>query len=250
MVYAYAKETLRAREELLSMALAVYRGQIPALRMGFSAFVNGNLIQDFKDHYCGVFRECEIQLSGGDPLQILQKISQRSLDCAILAMPIDDDRYCVQQISRSPMVVCMKTEDPLASEPDVELRQVADRTKIFRDPELQPAAHSRLTEMFAEQGLSLHVGCSANTPSHIQWMVKAGYGLALIDQLSTLEPGLTMRPLTDVNWTVDTAFVYQKSSDHIALPFIERSLAQRWNESTRKKRVASVAVSHSKKLSA
>ncbi len=73
MVYTYAVETLRSREELLTLAKAVARGEVPALRLGFSSFVSGNLLQEFKETYCQMFRGCQIQLSGGDPLQILQR---------------------------------------------------------------------------------------------------------------------------------------------------------------------------------
>jgi hypothetical protein len=90
--------------------------------------------------------------------------------------------------------------------------------------------------MFADVGIPMHLACSANTPADIQWMVKAGYGLALIDRVSPLDPGLTSRPIAGVNWTADTAFVHQNRTDHIALPFIERSLAQRWRDGDRKKR--------------
>ena len=247
MVYAYAKETLRGREELLTMARAVHRGEVPRLRLGFSSFVNGNLLQEFKENYCRMFRGCQIQLSGGDPAQILQRISERSLDCAILSMPVDNDLFRVQQISMSPMVVCMKVDDPLAHQSYVELRQVAERLTIYPAPELHPAAHQRLVDMFADEGVPLNVHSSATTPTHIQWMVNAGYGLALIDQLTALEPGLTMRPISDVNWTIDTAFVFHNPSDHIALPFIERSLKQRWIDSTRKKRPTGTGSSEPKK---
>ncbi len=60
----------------------------------------------------------------------------------------------------------------------------------------------------------------------MQWMVKENYGLALIDQLSALEPGLITRTIAGVNWTVDTAFVTSKDATHIALPFIEKFLEQ------------------------
>ena len=79
----------------------------------------------------------------------------------------------------------------------------------------------------------MRVACSASTPSDIQWMVKAGYGLALVDQMAPLESGLTTRPIAEVNWTVDTAFVHHSRIDHIALPFIERSLSQYWREGAR-----------------
>jgi DNA-binding transcriptional LysR family regulator len=236
MVFAWAKEVLRAREELVAMARAVHLGKIPPLRLGFSSFVNATLLQSFREKYESMFPGCQILLAGGDATNILQRINQRSLDCAILPMPIDNDIYHVQQISQSPLVVCLRSDDPLASHAQLDIQDIDRRIKIFRDPELQPAAHSRLLEMFQEVGIQIDLSCSASTPSDMQWMVTARYGLALIDQLSSLNPGLTTRPIAGVNWTSDTAFVHHNHGDHIALPFIERSLSQHWREGKRMKR--------------
>jgi DNA-binding transcriptional LysR family regulator len=236
MIVAYAKETLKSRDELVAMARAVHLGEVPPLRLGFSSFVTGHLLQSFRDTYCGMFPGCDIKLTGGDPAQVLQRINQCTLDCAILPMPVDIDVYHVQQISQSPLVICMRSDDPLAQQSQLDVHEIADRIKIFRDPELQPSAHSRLVEMFAEVGIPMHLACSANTPADMQWMVKAGYGLALIDQAFPLDAGLTSRPIAGVKWTADIAFVHHNRTDHISLPFIERSLTQQWRNGERKKR--------------
>ena len=238
MIVAYAKESLRARNELLEMARAVHLGKVSPLRLGFSSFVSDNLLQCFRETYSQMFPGCEIHLAGGESVQILQRISQGILDCAILPMPIDNDIFHVQQISQSPLVLCMRSDDPLALQNQVNIQDVVSRIKIFRDPELQPSAHSRLVEMFAELGITLHLACSATTPGQIQWMVKAGYGLALIDRVSSLDSGLATRPLAGIDWTADTAFVHHNRADHIALPFIERSLCQTWKDSKGKKRAS------------
>ena len=81
----------------------------------------------------------------------------------------------------------------------------------------------------------MHIACSASTPTDIQWMVKAGYGLALVDQLTKLDADLTTRPLMGVDWTVDIAFVHRNRLDHIALPFLERLFTQRWRYGCQKK---------------
>ena len=62
----------------------------------------------------------------------------------------------------------------------------------------------------------------------MQWMVKAGYGFALIDQLLPLEAGLVTRPIAGVAWTFDTVFVHKDRADHIALPYIERFFEDNW----------------------
>ena len=155
IVIAYASNTLRERDEMLAMARAVHLGDVPPLRLGFSSFINANLLQRFRESYEEMFPGCEIQLAGGDPILTLHRLNQRLLDCAILPMPIDAALYNVQQIAQSPLVVCMRSEDTLANEAHVDIHKIADRIKIFRDPESHPSAHSRLVEMFSDVGVTM-----------------------------------------------------------------------------------------------
>lgn len=222
IIVAYAENTLRDWEQTVAMARAVQRNEVPPLRLGFSSFVNAKLLEKFREAYEGMFAGCNIQLLSRDPILCLQRLDAGLLDCAILPMPIDSSSYCAIHIAQSPLVVCMRSDDALAARVQLEIHEIAQRITVFRDPELHPAAHSRLAEMFTEVGIPLHLACSASTPSEIQWMVKERYGLALIDELLPLEAGLITRRIAGLNWTVDTAFVHAKQAGHVALPFIER----------------------------
>jgi DNA-binding transcriptional LysR family regulator len=235
IVVAYAENTLREWEQMLVMARAVQRNEVPPLRLGFSSFINAKLLEKFREGYEQMFPGCVLQLLSGDPLLCLQRLEARTLDCAILPMPVDTNLYCVQQIAQSPLAVCMRSDDALADLAQVDIRDIAQRLTIFRDPDLHPSAHARLLEMFAEVGLSIHMVCAARTSTEIQWMVKEHFGLALIDQLSPLDSGLITRPLAGLNWTADTAFVYLNQMDHVALPFIECFLRETWTDSRRRK---------------
>ena len=236
IVVDYAENTLKDWEQTLVMARAVQRNEIPPLRLGFSSFVNAKLLENFREAYARMFPGCRIQLLSSDPLLCLQRLTSHALDCAILPLPVDSSLFSVQQIAQSPLVVCMRLDDVLADRALLDFHDVAERVSIFRDPELDPAAHSRLAEMFAEVGFPIHVACSARTPSEIQWMVKERYGLALIDQLLPLEPGLVTRPIAGINWTVDTAFVHVSNAAHVAVPFIERFFQQAWADPRGSKR--------------
>lgn len=227
LVLEWARAVLAERRNIFIMARTIHDGAVPPLHLGFSSFVNGFLLENFRTAYAGMFPQCDIHLSSGDTLHILQRLESGALDCAILPMPIDKDLWKVREIAHSPLVVCMRSDDPLSTQAQLDLRQVAGRIRVFRDPELHPAAHSRLVEMFAERGVPLHLASSAATPGDMQLMVKQGCGLALIDQLCPLDSGLTTRPLIGLNWTADTAFVICKSSSHMALPFIEKFLDER-----------------------
>jgi DNA-binding transcriptional LysR family regulator len=235
MVAAYAENTLREWEQTLVMARAVQRNEVPPLRLGFSSFINVKLMEQFREGYERMFSGCAIRLMSGDPHLCLQRLEARTLDCAILPLPIDPTLYSVQQIAQSPLVLCMRSDDVLAHHAQVDIHKAAKRITVFRDPELHPSAHSRLMDMFGELGLPVHLACSARTPAEIQWMVKERFGLALIDQLTPLDSGLITRPIAGVNWTADTAFVYMTHTDHVALPFIERFLRGTWNDSRRRR---------------
>jgi DNA-binding transcriptional LysR family regulator len=235
LIAAYAENTLKDWDETLIMAHAVQRHEVPPLRLGFSSFVNAKVIEKFHETYDGMFTGCAIQLVSGDSVFCLQHLDAGLLDCAILPLPLDANFYSVQPISRTPLVMCMRTDDVLAERAQLDIREIAARITVFRDPEQYPSAHARLIEMFTEAGVTLHVTCSARTPAEIQWMVRERYGLALIDQLFPLDPGLVTRPLAGLSWTADTAFIHLRKAGHVALPFIERFFEDNWSESRGRK---------------
>lgn len=226
LVLNWARTVLSERRQIFVIAKAIYKGEVPPLKLGFSPFINPRLLQSIRDMYNALFPGCEIQLSSGDQRHTLERIELGSLDCALLPLPVDQDQWNMLQIGQSPLVLCMRADDPLASQAVINLHDAAQRIRIFRDPEVHPSAHARLSEMFSEAGIPLHLSNSAVTPADMQWMVKEGYGLALIDQLSPLESGLVTRPIARVHWTADTALVWSKTGSHIALPLIEKLIKQ------------------------
>src|SRR5271156_946768 len=224
MIITYAQEALSARGEIIAMARAVHKGEVAPLRLGFSPFVNPELLEFLRDGYASLFPGCPIHLSGGNFLHMLQRLEQESLDGALLPMPIDGPDWVTQQLTSDPLVACMRTDDALARSPEVSISDLSATLKIFRDPEIHPSAHDRLVEMLVDVGIDPEASCLAATPADIQWMVRAGYGVALVDQRTILYSGLTTRPIAGTNWTADTAFVHHKKADHLALPFLVRFL--------------------------
>lgn len=222
MIVSYAIEAVKARNEIIQAARAVHGGTIPALRVGFSCFVHQEILRTLSDAYASLFPACQMQFSGGDPAQILRRLEDGNFDAAVLPLPISGANWLVEQIASAPLVVCMRADDPLTQQTEMQPSELAKRLKIFRNPEAQPEAHARLMEMLAEIGIQPEVSCLATTPSDIQWMVQSGSGLALIDQKTPLDPSLTTRPIANVNWTADTAFVHPVCAEHPALPILIR----------------------------
>jgi DNA-binding transcriptional LysR family regulator len=153
----------------------------------------------------------------------------------LVPLPVSGDFWVVEQLTSAPLVICLKADDPLADQSEIQPSELSGRLKIFRDPDVHPYAHNRLVEMLAEIGIQPEVTCLAATPADIQWMVRAGYGLALIDQKTDLDPSLTTRPIAGMQWTADTAFVYHRKAEHLALPILVRHLQKTKNRSFSKR---------------
>jgi DNA-binding transcriptional LysR family regulator len=226
LVLGWARTVLSERREIFSIARAIHRGEVPPLRMGFSSFVDPTLLTTFRQSYSDLFPKCEVMFAGADSPMILQRLAAGTLDCAILPGPIDLNTLDVISVANSQLVVCMRTDDPLASQSTVDIHEIAPRIRVFRDPELHPSAHARLVHLFAEVGIPISLANSVASPADIQWMVKENYGLALIEESLPLDAGLTRRPIAGMNWSAQTAFVSRKDGRHIALPFIQKFLRQ------------------------
>lgn len=222
MVVSYAIEAVKARNEIILAARAVHSGEIPALRIGFSCFVQQEILRSLSEAYASLFPDCRIQFAGGDPARILRRMEEKNLDAAVLPLPASGSNWVIERIASAPLVVCMRADDPLAQHAEIQPPELGKKLKIFRSPDAHPEAHAQLVEMLAGIGVEPEVSCLATTPADIQWMVQSGSGLALINQNTPLDPSLTTRPITNVNWTIDTAFVHPVCAEHPALPVLIR----------------------------
>jgi hypothetical protein len=79
-------------------------------------------------------------------------------------------------------------------------------------------------EMLDAVGVHPEVVSTTAHPHEIQWMVKAGYGHALIREGSELEAGVVTRPVAGVSWTVDCALISMKSPSQKTIPVLVRAL--------------------------
>jgi DNA-binding transcriptional LysR family regulator len=114
MLYAYAQEALELRDEVVSAARAMDRGEIPVLRIGLSSFINPDSVQSLRQAYTRLFPDSPIQMTGGHPVQLLDRMEQKSLDAAILPLPVTGANWVVSPVASDPLVVCMRADDPLA----------------------------------------------------------------------------------------------------------------------------------------
>jgi hypothetical protein len=81
--------------------------------------------------------------------------------------------------------------------------------------------------MLSEVGVHPEVVTTTGSPHDIQWMVKSGFGHALIREGSEVEEGIVTRPVTGVTWMVESVLISKKFPTQRTIPVLLRELKKR-----------------------
>ena len=227
VLIAGGRELLKLRDDLIATARALQCVTFLPMRLGFSSFVDHALYEMVCSIHTSLFPACEIKPESGDPVDLLLMLERGEIDAALLTLPVERAGLKTYFFTQSRLVVCMKSDDPLARLEEVDPSELQGKMTIFREPKQHPEAHQRLMEMLDEVGISGEVGSTNKTPHDLQWMVESGSGYALIREGSELQVGLVTRPIAGVTWTVDSALISGKSTSQRTIPYLVREMRKR-----------------------
>lgn len=222
-----AQELLYALDQAIAALLAVERGEIRDLKFGCASFIDEALFHAACDVHKEMVPNCAIRPAHGDTAQLVEEIVFGEIDAGIVMLPVADPRLCVEEIRRERLVACLRIDHPLAAKSVLQPADLQANLSILQHPQRHPGAHARLNELLAEVGVQLGDYSRVSHPVEIQQLVKNGYGCALIREGTLLDSELTTRAIAGVNWTVDTAFVYNKLHHPKTIPVLLRRLKRR-----------------------
>jgi len=227
-----AQGLLDARDEAIAALIAIERGEIRALKFGCASSVDRALFHTA----CSIHKElvpgCPVRAAHGDTAQLVEELISGEIDVAIVTLPLGDLRLRIGEIRRDRLVVCLRKDHPLAAKAALPPADLQDNLTILYHPQRHPSAHQRLLELLAEAGLTINEYSRASHPTEMQELVKQGYGFALIREGTVLDTELVTRPILGVEWTVDTAIVYNKLNHPKTIPVLARHLKRRLAAST------------------
>jgi len=227
ILIAGSRHLLKLRDDLLATTRAAHRVSFLPMRLGFSSFVDHALYEMVCSIHTSLFPSCEIRPESGDPVDLLHMLERGEIDAALVTLPANGPGFKAYPFMQSRLVVCMKSDDPLAHLKEIAPSDLRGKLTIFREPKQHPEAHLRLLEMLDEVGISGEVGNTNKTPHDLQWMVESGYGYALIREGSELQTGLVTRPIAGVTWTVDSALILGKFTSQRTMPHLVREMRKR-----------------------
>lgn len=241
----YAESSLKRRERFVQTLLAIHAATQVPLRFGFSSFVQKGVLHSVSELYKALLPDCEMLPESGDTEEILERLRAGKLDAALLTLPILGEDFEVHVLEREHLLVCMRSDDPLASYEAIPPSALDNKLSIFTYQKHHPAAYSRLVGMFNEIGITPRPCQPTQNIEHVQWLVKEGHCYSLIRAGRTLLSGLVAKPIAGVDWTIDTGIVVRADNDNPALSLFIEELVDPFrtvSEIPEKKPVVSVSV--------
>jgi len=234
----FGRQLLQMRIEVVTAVRAIHQATMRPFRLGFTPFVERQVIATVCDVYRDLFPKGSIHPENGDTEDVIKRLRAGDFDAVLVTLPVPADGYCIQPVMHEPLVVCIRKDDPLAELNELPVEALNGRLAIFSDPRHHPRAHERLLEMLEGQGIKPIISNPTFNSEHVRWMVRERFCIALIRQSEALCDLLTTRPIQGVRWTIDSAIAYQQEHNQEALPLLLRDLEKRFSvaePSTQKK---------------
>ncbi|WP_263419274.1 LysR family transcriptional regulator [Terriglobus albidus] len=228
LLLAFARVKLKERAELIDNLQARQQVSIYPFSLGFTAFVEHDVISEVCSAYRQLFPKATIEPASFDLEELIGLLKERQLDAALVTLPLQDDVLKIQPMMHERLVVCIRADDPLAEKTSLSPADLTGRLRIFSDPRHHPRAHARLLEMLNEKGIEPRISNPTFNGEHIQWMVREGLCFALIRERQHLHKDLTTRPIEGVSWTIDSAIVYHPEQKRKVMSVLIKELEKRF----------------------
>jgi DNA-binding transcriptional LysR family regulator len=247
----YARQALKTRQHIVDTVQAIQSGRMAPLKLGFTPFVHRTLLHFVSTLYKELIPDGEVLPESVEPDEIDARMRDGDFDAVLLTLPVTSVALRVSVMNSERLLVCMRSDDPLAELEAIPPHALDEKISIFTYQRHHPVAYERMVQMFKQVGITPRPSKPTMNIEHIQWMVKEGICYSLMRAGRPLMNGLVTRPIAGVDWTVDTALASkaEKIKPALALLIEELGMDSRLStESREMKPVRSVRNSHAPKV--
>jgi DNA-binding transcriptional LysR family regulator len=225
-----ARHLLEVRDEVIDAIAAIERGEIASVSCASSSLVDQQLFRELCSMQKRLVPSAALRPTHGDVPQLVEEIQAGVVDIALVTLPLEHPDIHVEELRHDRLVACIRKDSPFALKSALAVADLKEHLRIFYHPQKHPDAHGRLLEMLSSAGVQLREYSRASHPSEMQALVREGFGIALVREGMALDDQLTSRPVTGIEWTIDTALVYHKQRHPKTIPILVRQFKKQFGQ--------------------
>ncbi|WP_291056550.1 LysR substrate-binding domain-containing protein [Herbiconiux sp.] len=198
-----------------SRAIAVSRGQVGSLNIGFIQPALAELVPRSLRRFRNEYPEVRIRLTELTTRQVLDQTSSRAVHCAFARLPIElrDDLACLP-ISQQDVMLAMPDGHRLAEKETIDMADIASEDLVMIDRRVEPALHDYYIAMCNEAGFSPHIAHEVNSTWVALGLIAGGLGVgfAPASARSAAQQGVTFRPINGATPKLSIGIVWNDKS--------------------------------------
>lgn len=223
----WARQILHMRRDAFSATSRRHSPYRWPFRLGYSLFVHHALIQEALKGYRELVPERGINSSSDCSAELVNMLHDGRLDAAIVTLPILESELSEQEICSDRLLICLRSDDPLARGIHIPKAVLSDRLRVMFRCDSHPLLHDRILKKLKSAGVVIRPTETYSAPSELQFLVATSSYFGLIREGRPLEPGLTALPIEGINLRVRTALVFNAALQTRALSMLAGRMAQR-----------------------
>jgi DNA-binding transcriptional LysR family regulator len=222
----YARRLLHMRQHAMKAASRRYAEAEWPLRLGYSPFINHELIREALVAYREIVPEGHISSSSDCTARLMDMLTDGRIDAALVTLPVSTEGLFVHRICEDRLFVCLRRDDPFASAPEIPTAAISERLIIFFNRDYHPALYDRLLRQFKKAGIALHPTETYSARTEMEFLVKTQRCFGIVREHVPLDPELTVRPIAGLNVRLATALVCHRDQQRPVFPMLAYRMAQ------------------------
>ena len=216
----FARLMLQMREHSVRATTSDKTGTEWPLRFGYSPFADHAIVDEARSGYLELVPGGHIETSSECSAELTTMVADGRLDAAVVTLPLAEKSLFVHPICQEKVLVCLRSDDPLAAARVLSQDVISKRLCIMFARVHQPLLYDEYTRTLALSGILLNPSEFVSAPAEMQYLVKRGKGLGLVQESTKLDPELTMRGIAGIDLTVTTAFICSAVQIRPVLPML------------------------------
>ena len=221
-----ARRIFGQTEQTIRMVQRVGHGEVGSLTLGFVPSASNNILPIVLRLFHERYPDVQLSLKEMNPDQVMLEIHGRRIDVGFLYLPLDDSDLNLNSLSvlREPLVAVVPTLHPLATAPEIDLRDLADDLFIISPHYTRvPGLRSHIMQACRHAGFVPQIAQESWLMQTIIGLVAANMGVALVPaSVQNLHrTGIIYKSLLDKSIEVNMGIVWRRED---MLPVVQRFL--------------------------
>jgi DNA-binding transcriptional LysR family regulator len=199
----------------------VGHGEVGHLTLGFVPSASNEVLPPILRAFGERFPGVELFLREMRPDRVVHQLRDKQIDAGFVYLPFEDPSFNIECVSREPLVLALPETHPLALEPRVELRSVAEELFIL------PARYQRMPGLYGQVTEACRqAGFVPNAVQKDVWLmqtivglVAGGTGVALVPaSLRNLHRrGVVYKSVHGLSPTVELGVIWRRDDRNAVL---------------------------------